>query len=125
MTAPEPPQVRDLHGQAVLVCPDAGPPIRYAEALDLIGEALGADALWVAVPAARLGEDFFRLPTGVAGEVVQKFVNYRRRLAVVGDISPQVAASDALRDFVRESNRGAHVWFVRDLAELEARLAGA
>jgi hypothetical protein len=109
----------------VLQCPDEGPPIRYDEAVALVGEALGADTLWVAIPVARLGEDFFRLSTGVAGEVIQKFVNYRRRLAVVGDVSAHLAQSDALRDFVIESNRGEHVWFVRDLAELEARLAAA
>jgi hypothetical protein len=44
---------------------------------------------------------------------------------VVGDVSAHLAQSDALRDFVIESNRGEHVWFVRDLAELEARLAAA
>ena len=43
----------------------------------------------------------------------------------MGDVSAAVAASDPLRDFVRESNRGATVWFVDDLAALEARLATA
>ena len=57
------------------------------------------------------------------GEVIQKFVNYRLRLAFVGDIGVAVAASDALRDFVRESNRGRHVWFVADMAALEAKLS--
>ena len=117
--------VRDLRGRCVLDCPTEGPPIRYAEAVDLIGEALGGEIAWVALPAARLGEDFFNLRTGVAGEVIQKFVTYRLRLAIVGDISAHLARSDALRDFVRESNRGAHVWFVESLAELEARLGPA
>lgn len=31
--------------------------------------------------------------------------------------------SDALRDFLRGSNRGRHVWFVEDTAALEAKLA--
>ncbi len=115
--------VTTLQGRRVLTCPEAGPPIRYAEAVDLIGEAMGADADWVAIPVGRLGEDFFRLRTGVAGEVIQKFVTYRRRLALVGDVSDQVAESDALRDFVIESNRGRHVWFVDSLAALEMRLA--
>ena len=30
-----------------------------------------------------LGKDFFDLRTGFAGEVLQKFVNYRARLAIV------------------------------------------
>ena len=31
----------------------------------------------------QLGEDFFNLRTGLAGELFQKFVNYRARLAIV------------------------------------------
>ena len=57
------------------------------------------------------------------GELLQKFVNYGRRVVILGDVSQAVAGSKALRDFVRESNRGASVWFVPDMAALEARLA--
>ena len=57
-----------------------------SDALDLIGAAfLGAEV--VAVPASRLDDDFFSLGTRFAGEIMQKFVNYRLRLVVVGDIS--------------------------------------
>jgi uncharacterized protein DUF4180 len=95
-----------------------------ADALGLIhGEGVLEDA-WIAVPAARLDPAFFTLSTGLAGELVQKFVNYRQRLAIVGDISGYVDGSAALRDFVRESNRGRQVWFVADADELARRLAG-
>ncbi len=73
---------------------------------------------------ARLDPDFFSLRSGVAGEVVQKLTNYRLRLAVLGDIAPLTDASTALRDWVREANRGSTVWFVADLDELAGRLAG-
>jgi hypothetical protein len=53
---------------------------------------------------------------------MQKFVNYRMRLVVLGDISGYVASSTALRDLVYESNQGSQVWFVADLDELDARL---
>jgi len=43
-------------------------------------------------------------------------------VAIVGNISAQLEESSALQDFVYESNRGEHVWFVTDLAELEKRL---
>lgn len=109
----------------MLVCDPAGPPVAtVADALDLIGAAfLGAEV--VAVPASRLDPDFFSLGTHFAGEIMQKFVNYRLRLAVVGDISRHLAASAALRALVHESNRAEHVWFVPDLDALDARLAGA
>ncbi|MGP3918536.1 DUF4180 domain-containing protein [Nonomuraea sp. 10N515B] len=106
----------------VHLCPLDGPPLRdERDALDLIGEAWGHGATWVAVPAERLHEDFFSLRTGVAGEIAQKFVNYRMGLAIVGDVSRFTAASEALRAWVLESNRGTHLWFVRDLDELAAR----
>jgi hypothetical protein len=91
-----------------------------ADALGLIYEA---EADWFALPVARLDPAFFELSSGLAGEIAQKFVNYRQRLAVVGDISHAVAESTALRDFVLESNRGRQLWFVADAEELTQRLA--
>jgi hypothetical protein len=114
--------VTERRGVSVLVCGQDGATIATTQdALDLIGAAFSrADV--VAVPVSRLDQRFFALPTGLAGEVMQKFTNYRMRLAVVGDISEQVAASTALRDLVFESNRGDQVWFVADLDELDTRL---
>ena len=60
----------------------------------------------------------------LAGDLLQKFVNYEKKVAIVGDISAHVEASDALRDFVWESNRGHHVWFVDDEAALEQKIVG-
>ncbi|MEU7715829.1 DUF4180 domain-containing protein [Micromonospora chalcea] len=115
-------QMQDRAGVAVLVCDPDGPPIATAsDALDLIGAAfLGATV--VAVPAERLDPGFFTLGTRFAGEVMQKFVNYRLRLAVVGDISAYLERSGALRALVAESNRHDQVWFVPDLDALDDRL---
>ena len=66
----------------------------------------------------------FRRASGVAGEFLQNLVNHRLRLAVIGDLSALLEGSEALRDFVRESNRGSHAWFLADEAELERRLGG-
>lgn len=116
--------VRDLAGTSVYVCPDEGPSLADDRRLsDLIGELFNSGARVVAVPLARLGPDFLRLSSGVAGQVLQKLVNYRFRVAVVGDVAAATAASAPLRDFVRESNRCQTVWFVADLAALEAKLA--
>jgi hypothetical protein len=113
------------HGTAVLVCDADGPVVATVQdALDLIGAAFqGAEV--VAVAASRFDDRFFTLSTGLAGEVMQKFVNYRLRLVVVGDIERHVEASSALRALVHESNQGRHVWFVADLAELDARLGAS
>ncbi|MGC4876376.1 DUF4180 domain-containing protein [Micromonospora sp. DT43] len=117
-----PDEMQQRAGVQVLVCDPAGPPVATEQdALDLIGAAfLGAQV--VAVPANRFDESFFSLGTRFAGDVMQKFVNYRLRLAIVGDISAQLAQSSALRALVHESNRGGHVWFVADLDALDERL---
>lgn len=108
----------------MLVCDAAGPAIRgEADCDDLIGAALGGRAELVVLPAGRLTDDFFTLRTGVAGGILQKFVNYRLVLAITGDISAKVAASDALRDFVYEANRGRHTWFVATMDDLDPLLA--
>ena len=114
----------EIAGHAVWLCAADGPPlVGERSATDLIGDAMGAGARVVVIPVSRLGPSFLTLSTRIAGEVIQKFVNYGFQVAFLGDVSDAVAASDALRDFIRESNRGRHVWFVADLAALEARLA--
>lgn len=113
----------ETHGVSVLMCPPDGQELSDgSSALDLIGDALGCGAEVVAVPVERVADDFFSLSSGVAGEIVQKFVNYRLRLVVLGDITAHVAGSTALRDFVREANRGTQVWFVASRAELDQKL---
>ncbi|MBS0363643.1 MAG: DUF4180 domain-containing protein [Proteobacteria bacterium] len=119
--------LRQIAGRKVLVCADEGPTLaEYANLTGLIGDLFGEGGVeLVAIPLARLGPDFLRLSSGVAGEVLQKLVNYHFQVAVLGDTAAAQAASGPLRDFVRESNRGRTVWFVDDLAALEAKLAAA
>lgn len=113
------------HGDAVVfLCDPHGPVIAVERDLsDLIGDAFSHGATVIALPLSRLGPDFLRLSTRVAGEILQKLINYRFRVAILGDVSAATAASDALRDFVVESNRGEMVWFLPDQAALETRLA--
>ena len=92
------------------------------DAVDLIGEAASAGADIIIVPVERLHDDFFQLKTRTAGEIAQKFVQYRRRLVILGDISRYVAESSAFAAFVQEANQGADIWFVTDIEELAARL---
>ena len=106
-----------------LVLNGDGPVISEAtQGRDLVEEALSERAGVVAVPVQRLDESFFALRTGLAGEIIQKVLNYRLRFAVVGDVSTYVEASASLRDFVVECERGTDIVFARDLAELEERL---
>lgn len=88
------------------------------DATDLIGEAFGQGADLVVIPAERLSPEFFRLASGLAGNVLQKFTNYRMRVAIVGDITAFTAKSAPLRDFVRESNRRGEVRFLESAADI-------
>ena len=67
-------------------------------------------------------EDFFRLATGVAGEALQKCVNYHVKMAIVGDFSKYT--SKPLRDFIYESNKGKDFFFVGTVDEAIEKLGG-
>ena len=112
------------HGLRVLTLPADGPAIASeSDAMDVIGDSFGHEAEVVAVPVARLSPEFFRLRSGVAGAVVQKFVTYRLHLVVVGDVEHHGPTTGPAADWVREANRGRQLWFVADGAELDRRLA--
>jgi hypothetical protein len=115
----------ELSGEKCWLVAGDGAPIDGRNASDLIGETYGSEARNLVIPLERLHAEFLQLRSGIAGEVLQKLVNYGYRPVVLGDVTDALAASDALRDFVRESNRGKMVWFLPDLASLEAKIAAA
>jgi len=41
----------------------------------------------IAINKQAILEDFFVLSTGIAGEILQKLVNYRKKIAIIGDFS--------------------------------------
>ncbi|GAB3337066.1 DUF4180 domain-containing protein [Larkinella ripae] len=63
---------------------------------------------------------FFDLKTGIAGEILQKFSNYRVRLAIVGNFASY--QSKSMKDFMYESNKTGHITFVQSKAEALNRL---
>ncbi|MBM4382747.1 MAG: DUF4180 domain-containing protein [Deltaproteobacteria bacterium] len=106
------------------VLSESGPLLRAErDALDAMGEAYGSEYDWLAIPVARFAPECFELKTRVLGEMLQKFVNYGVRVAIVGDVGAYVAGSDSFRDFVRETNRGRQLWFAATLEDLAERLA--
>jgi len=53
---------------------------------------------------------FFDLKNGMAGEILQKFSNFRIPLAIVGTFGAHTDKS--IRDFMYESNKMGHINFV-------------
>ena len=112
-----------IHDVQIFICAPDGEKLKTErDALDLIGEALQDGTKLVAIPVDRLDENFFHLKTRLAGQIVQKFVTYRIRLVILGDISQYVAQSKSFKDFVYEANRGNQVWFIAIIEELDERL---
>ena len=95
-----------------------------ASALELALSAryeAGADR--IAVDKKVIAEDFFILSTGMAGEILQKFINYHIKAAAWGDYSRYT--SKPLRDFIYESNHGRDFFFVETKEEAVRKLAEA
>lgn len=97
---------------------------READINDLLGAAFSSEVDLLAIPVERLGPDFLKLGTGLAGATFQKVVNYRLKCAIVGDIREALARSGPLRDFARETNKGNSIWFVPDFEALREKLLG-
>jgi len=70
-----------------------------------------------------VADDFFVLSTGIAGEILQKFINYRKKIAIVGDYSKYT--SKPLKDFIYESNKGNSIYFVSSIEEALLKLESA
>lgn len=86
-------------------------------ALDLIATAsyyTGSDRM--VIEKTLISESFFDLKTRLAGEILQKFINYKVKVAIVGDFSTY--SSKSLKDFIFECNKGKDIFFVA--TELEA-----
>lgn len=63
----------------------------------------------IAINKEAVSDDFFVLSTCLAGEILQKFINYGVRFAIYGDFSKYT--SKPLKDFMYESNRGNDFYF--------------
>lgn len=64
----------------------------------------------IVISKKSIAEDFFILSTGLAGEILQKFINYQIKAAIWGDYSRYT--SKPLQDFIYESNQGKNFFFV-------------
>ena len=66
-------------------------------------------------------DEFFILSKGLAGEILQKFINYKTKFAIYGDYSKYT--SKPLKDFMYESNNGKDIFFVNNEDEAVKKLS--
>lgn len=108
----------DINGRAIAELEAEGVVLTTPqEFLQMLMES-GADD--IIVHQKNIHESFFDLRSGIAGEMLQKIVNYRLRLAIIGDFS--VYESKSLKAFIIESNRSNAIMFVGSVDEALNRL---
>lgn len=91
------------------------------DGLDLLGNLYYQGFDRIIVYEKNIAPAFFDLKNGMAGEILQKFSNYRVRLAIVGDFSAYTGKS--ITDFMYESNQGKQVNFLKSLEEALGKLS--
>lgn len=116
--------VRDHGTDLAVISSDEKVIVDVQSALDLVMTVkYETGAARIVIDKDLICEDFFILSTGVAGEILQKFINYRVKAAVYGDYSRYT--SKPLRDFIYESNNGHDFFFVSTKEEAVRKLAEA
>ena len=85
------------------------------DGLDLLGNLYYQGFDKIIIHEKNLTPQFFDLKNGLAGEILQKFSNYRIQLAIVGDFTPYTGES--IRAFITECNRQGHISFVSSVEE--------
>ncbi len=87
----------------------------HQDGLDLLGNLYYQGFDKIIIHQKNITPNFFDLKNGMAGEILQKFSNYRVRLAILGDFTQ--FTSNSIKDFIYESNKKGHVNFVSTLSE--------
>jgi hypothetical protein len=82
---------------------------------------MNSSAERIIVHQKNIDERFFDLRSGLAGEMLQKVVNYRLCLGIVGDFS--IYESKSLKAFIFESNKSNTIVFVNTIEEALKRLS--
>lgn len=90
------------------------------DVLDLFGNLMSTYCDRIIIHERNLHAGFFDLKTRLAGEVLQKFSNYRVKVAIVGDFSKY--KSKSLQDFMFESNKSNYVFFTHNINSALLRL---
>ena len=101
-----------------IVCsPEEASICTVQDGLDLISACMEHGVSLLMLPAESLSEEFFRLRTGLAGEIVQKLITYRIKTAAV--LSPQHAVRGKFAEFLAETNKGSDFRTFHNVQEAE------
>jgi hypothetical protein len=81
------------------------------DALDLIATiSYEYDCNKMIINKKNITEDFFELKNGIAGEIMQKYINYAASLGIVGEFNQYNSVS--LKSLIYESNKNKRIIFI-------------
>ena len=105
-------QVSEIESQDVIIR-------NTQDVLDIIGEIQYGDVVseHIILHDYNFEKDFFDLSTRKLGDILQKFTNYRVKLAVIGNFDTY--PSKTLKDFIYESNRHGDYLFVSSMDQVQ------
>ncbi|WP_338814656.1 DUF4180 domain-containing protein [Bernardetia sp. Wsw4-3y2] len=109
-------QIAELISDAILINNDE-------DSLNLLGNLYYQGFDKMILHQKNITPHFFDLKNGMAGEILQKFSNYRMSLLIIGDFSELTQQSKSLKDFIYESNKGKQVNFISSIEEAVEKLA--
>jgi uncharacterized protein DUF4180 len=103
----------------ILVASDSGISIRTSSDIsDALGACIGAEGL--ILTEQDLAREFFDLRSGLAGELFQKFINYKLRVAIV--LPDTGAYGERFGELAYEHTSHSMIRFVRSTDEAKAWL---
>lgn len=86
------------------------------ETIDLIADILYGERIdHILIYGHNFSDAFYNLKTGLLGDITQKFINYNVKVTIIVDY--ERFRSTSLNAFIKESNRGNHLFFFK--TELE------
>ncbi len=86
------------------------------DGLDLLGNLYYQGFDKIIIHQKNITPDFFDLKTKIAGDILQKFVQYQMPLIIVGDFSEY--NNKSLNDFIFECNKSKQINFIKDLSNI-------
>lgn len=110
--------VREIESKKYIELVSAAEPLnKESDALDLIALCWEHDVKALMIHHAILSEDFFQLKTNLAGNMIQKFINYGIKAATI--VPPETIQKGRFKEMAMEMNKGGHFRLYESKEEAE------
>lgn len=98
-------KVVERNSRRYILCDSTDTPLgSEQDSLDLVAACGENDTNLILLHSGAISDDFFKLRTGLAGKVLQKFINYRIRAAVV--LTNEQKITGKFKEVIAETSKG-------------------